>query len=92
MGYQPNKMTVFGCNDRHMCHGASSQYVYGKPVRYPQMFSETDYGFSLDVMKMWTNFAKNIKLREEWPLFLTNKPNVVPKVEDLNPNPNILIQ
>ncbi|CAG2177018.1 unnamed protein product, partial [Oppiella nova] len=57
----------------HMCHGASSQCIYGKPVRNPQMFSETDYVFSLDVMKMWTNFAKNIKPHEEWPLFLTNK-------------------
>ncbi|CAG2176930.1 unnamed protein product [Oppiella nova] len=50
---------VIGCSDRHMCHGSSSQYIYGQPIKTPKLFAKKDYDFSLDVMRMWTNFAKN---------------------------------
>ncbi|CAG2166539.1 unnamed protein product, partial [Oppiella nova] len=45
------------CRDT-TCHGADLPFVFGLPLRDQQMFTETDYDFSIDVMKMWTNFAK----------------------------------
>ncbi|CAG2114000.1 unnamed protein product, partial [Medioppia subpectinata] len=47
-----------GCMPGHVCHGADLQLCFGHPLRQQTLFSETEYDFSIDVMKMWTNFAK----------------------------------
>ena len=58
--YQTNLFAMFGCDENTICHGADIAYVFGEPLKNPQMFTETDYDFSLEVMKIWTNFAKNM--------------------------------
>ena len=58
--YQTNLFAMFGCDEHTICHGADIPYVFGEPLKNPQMFTETDYDFSLDIIKMWTNFAKNM--------------------------------
>ena len=47
---------VFGCEKgMGVCHGSDIEYVFG----YSAYMNATDKQFSEDVMKMWTNFAKN---------------------------------
>ena len=58
--YQTNLFSMLGCDEHTICHTAELPYIFGDPVRTPQMFTETDYDFSLEVMKIWSNFAKNM--------------------------------
>ena len=47
---------LLGCtNDMGVCHASDIEYVFGFPVSR----NTADKKFSEDVMKMWTNFAKN---------------------------------
>ncbi|CAG2177337.1 unnamed protein product [Oppiella nova] len=75
---------LFGCDPQTMgvCHGMDIPYVFGLPLRLPQLFQPEDVLLSRQVMKMWTDFAKYGKPDEVWPQLLDN--NVV-KVRDLNP-------
>ena len=50
-------MTV--CSGDTICHGADLPYVFGSPLVSQKMFTETDYDFSIEIMKMLTDFAKN---------------------------------
>ncbi|CAG2100777.1 unnamed protein product [Medioppia subpectinata] len=80
----------FQCDDEEsgVEHGMDIPFVFGMPL-LPEMvdfFDETDCQFSRDVMRMWTNFAKYGKPDDKWPQLLSD-PNV-PKVNDLNPDPN----
>ncbi|CAG2117036.1 unnamed protein product, partial [Medioppia subpectinata] len=63
-------------------------FVFGMPFvdHWAHAFDDTDRQFSRDVMRMWTNFAKYGKPDDKWPQLLSD-PNV-PKVKDLNPDPN----
>ncbi|CAG2177325.1 unnamed protein product, partial [Oppiella nova] len=91
-GRDTNLFAMLGCDEHTICHGAELPYVFGDPVRTPQMFTETDYDFSLDIMKIWTNFAKNIKPHNVWPKLIDiSDANSVPKVKDLNPNDMSLV-
>ncbi|CAG2179541.1 unnamed protein product, partial [Oppiella nova] len=91
-GRDTNLFAMFGCDEHTICHGADIAYVFGEPVRTPKMFTETDYDFSLDIMKIWTNFAKNIKAHNVWPKLIDiSDANSVPKVKDLNPNDMSLV-
>ncbi|CAG2101791.1 unnamed protein product [Medioppia subpectinata] len=76
------------CADGHVCHAAEVDLVYGQPLRYPSLYSKTEYNFSIDVMKIWTNFAKTGKAHEVWPQFWDKS---VIRVKDLNPNDMSLI-
>ncbi|CAG2118674.1 unnamed protein product, partial [Medioppia subpectinata] len=76
------------CADGHVCHAADSNLMFGQPLRYPSLYSKTEYDFSIEVMKMWTNFAKNGKAHEVWPQFWDKS---VIRVKDLNPNDMSLI-
>ena len=54
----PSKLiqSTVGCTkDMGVCHASELEYVFG----FSLMMNETDRQFSEDVMKMWTNFAKN---------------------------------
>ena len=45
-----------GCKkDMGICHGSENGYVFGTPV----LKNMADKKFSEDVMRIWTNFAKN---------------------------------
>ncbi|CAG2120957.1 unnamed protein product, partial [Medioppia subpectinata] len=79
---------IFGNTGDAVCHGADLAFVYGFPLRHPQLFSETEYDFSIDVMKMWTDFAKNGKPHDVWPQLWDKS---VIRVKDLNPNDMSLI-
>ena len=47
-----------GCReDMGVCHGAENGYVFGKPLLLN--LDLTDRQFSEQMMKIWTNFAKN---------------------------------
>ncbi|CAG2106965.1 unnamed protein product [Medioppia subpectinata] len=81
--FQSRGFEMFGCDDNTICHGADITYVFGEPVRTATAFREIDYDFSLDVMKIWTNFAKNIKPHDVWPQLWDKS---VIRVKDLNPN------
>ena len=39
-------------------HGADVPFVFGLPLLNPQNSTKVDIEFSIEVMKMWTNFAK----------------------------------
>ncbi|CAG2100638.1 unnamed protein product [Medioppia subpectinata] len=80
----------FGCDDKDSAvgHAMEIPFVFGKPFveQTVDSYNETDCQFSRDVMRMWTNFAKYGKPDDKWPQLLSD-PNV-PKVKDLNPDPN----
>ncbi|CAG2108782.1 unnamed protein product [Medioppia subpectinata] len=80
----------FQCDDKESAvgHGMDIPFVFGIPLSplSADFFAETDRQFSRDVMQMWTNFAKYGKPDNKWPQLLSD-PNV-PKVKDLNPDPN----
>ena len=49
---------LMGCRkDMGVCHGAENGYVFGKPLLLNLHL--TDRQFSEQMMKIWTNFAKN---------------------------------
>ncbi|CAG2120614.1 unnamed protein product, partial [Medioppia subpectinata] len=81
---------IFQCDDEDSAigHGMDIPCVLGQPfiAEMVDFFDETDRQFSRDVMRMWTNFAKYGKPDDKWPQLLSD-PNV-PKVKDLNPDPN----
>ncbi|CAG2112822.1 unnamed protein product, partial [Medioppia subpectinata] len=76
------------CESGVVCHGADIDFVFGHPLRNPTLYTETDYDFSIDVMKMWTNFAKTGKAHDVWPQLWDKS---VIRVKDLNPNDMSLI-
>ena len=39
-------------------HGSEIEFVFGFPLKLPQMYSKQDQQFSLLIMNLWTNFAK----------------------------------
>ena len=48
--------SFMGCTEEMgVCHAADLEYVFGLSV----IFNMTDKQFSLDIMKVWTNFAKS---------------------------------
>ncbi|CAG2108862.1 unnamed protein product [Medioppia subpectinata] len=53
-----------------------------------RLFTETEYDFSIDVMKIWTDFAKHGKAHDVWPQMVDKS---VIRVKDLNPNDMSLI-
>ncbi|CAG2112560.1 unnamed protein product, partial [Medioppia subpectinata] len=77
------RSNVAVCKGGLVCHGADVDFVFGYPLRNPTLFTETDYDFSIDVMKMWTNFAKTGKAHDVWPQLWDKS---VIRVKDLNPN------
>ncbi|CAG2102998.1 unnamed protein product [Medioppia subpectinata] len=79
---------IKGCANSDVCHAAELDLTYGQPLRFPKLYTKTEYDFSIDVMKMWTNFAKNGKAHELWPQ-LCDKSGI--HVKDLNPNDMSLI-
>ncbi|CAG2167820.1 unnamed protein product [Oppiella nova] len=67
-----------------ICHGSDIPYVFGSPLVSQNMFTETDYDFSIEIMKMLTDFAKNGKPHNVWPKLIDiSDANSVPKVKDL---------
>ncbi|CAG2172870.1 unnamed protein product [Oppiella nova] len=80
------------CSGDTICHGADLPYVFGSPLVSQKMFTETDYDFSIEIMKMLTDFAKNGKPHNVWPKLIDiSDANSVPKVKDLNPNDMSLV-
>ncbi|XP_054166236.1 cholinesterase 1-like [Oppia nitens] len=75
-------------------HGADIDFIFGKPfITDDNDYSKLDYDFSLETMKMWTNFAKYGKPNNEWPEFLDNNNKInnnnqlkTIKVKYLSPN------
>ncbi|XP_054166233.1 cholinesterase 1-like [Oppia nitens] len=63
-------------------HGADIDLTFGDPLRYPNLYKELDYDFTLDLLKIWTNFIKYGKPSNDWPKFDIN--NL--KVRELNPH------
>ncbi|XP_054165658.1 cholinesterase 2-like [Oppia nitens] len=59
-----------GLNGSLIHHSSDLDFVFGTPIIKQQDFSELDYDFSLEVMKMWTDFAKYGKPSNDWPKFL----------------------
>ncbi|CAG2108636.1 unnamed protein product [Medioppia subpectinata] len=55
-GYTSGKFC--GSTAGTVCHGADVPLVFGAPLLMQRLFTETEYDFSIDVMKMWTDFAK----------------------------------
>ncbi|CAG2117930.1 unnamed protein product, partial [Medioppia subpectinata] len=78
----------YGCPQWAVCHASDGDFIFGKILRKPHLFTETDYDFSIDVIKMWTNFAKTGKPHDVWPQMADNS---VIRVKDLNPNDMSLI-
>lgn len=54
---QTGPLTRLECEGFGVCHGSELEYLFGLDVVYN--VSQSDRQFSLDTMKMWTNFAKN---------------------------------
>ena len=40
------------------CHAEDLTFVFGLPLRYPDKYDQLDYDFSLNIIKIWTDFAK----------------------------------
>ena len=57
--YELTYKSKHGCDERTMgiCHGADIEFVYGEVLR-DKSNSKVDIDFSLEIIKMWTNFAK----------------------------------
>ncbi|CAG2119368.1 unnamed protein product, partial [Medioppia subpectinata] len=78
----------YGCDEGYVCHGADMVFVYGFTIRNQHLFTENDYDFSIDIMKIWTDFAKTGKPHNVWPQLVDKS---VIRVKDLNPNDMSLI-
>ncbi|XP_054165682.1 pyrethroid hydrolase Ces2a-like [Oppia nitens] len=75
--------TVYG-----VTHYSDIDFVFGLPLIDPK-HSDTDKDrqFSLQVMKLWTNFAKYGKPSDDWPKLIDPKnPTILPKIRELHPN------
>ncbi|XP_054165683.1 cholinesterase 1-like [Oppia nitens] len=88
LNYQSKLLAPFGCDDSTICHGSDLDYIFGTPLRDQNAYTETDYDFSMDIMKMWTNFAKYGNPRSYWPKVLDSKTSDSKtfKVKLLHPN------
>ncbi|CAG2103598.1 unnamed protein product [Medioppia subpectinata] len=66
-----------GCNEKTMgiCHGSDLVFVSGAPFIYPNDgYTTRDMHFSVQVMKLWTNFAKYGKPNDNnWPQLMARK-------------------
>ncbi|XP_054158967.1 cholinesterase 1-like, partial [Oppia nitens] len=73
---------IFGFPDNTIVHGIDIELTFGQPLLEPTLFTEKDYDFAIDIMKMWTDFAKFGNPHKDWPKFL-DKSNGIVKVKDL---------
>ncbi|CAG2119882.1 unnamed protein product [Medioppia subpectinata] len=60
-------------------HHDELNYVFGVPLRYPNMFDGEDINFSKRLMKTWTHFARTgsvspIDYQNDWPPYDSTKP------------------
>ena len=39
-------------------HGSDIEFVFGFPLKLPQIYSKQDQQFTLLILNLWTNFAK----------------------------------
>ncbi|XP_054166216.1 cholinesterase-like [Oppia nitens] len=89
--YQSKLAKMWGCGDgMGICHGSEIEFVFGVPLTMNDtIHTKVDKEFSLYVMKLWTDFAKNGKpdTTGTWPLFLSrdDSPDQHMYIKDLNP-------
>ncbi|XP_054166215.1 acetylcholinesterase-like [Oppia nitens] len=70
-----------------VCHGSDVEFVFGVPLTsHDSVYTQLDRDFSSDIMKMWTNFAKNGKpdTTGTWPELLSRDSPDHMKIKDLN--------
>ncbi|RWS13737.1 acetylcholinesterase-like protein, partial [Dinothrombium tinctorium] len=82
--YKPSNFTTwppwFGIG-----HTSDLFYLFGKPFRNDQKYTEDDIKVAKDVIKIWTTFAKTGKpvlphnvAGKKWPLYGETHPNYIP--------------
>ena len=64
-------------------------YLWGLPYRVPNQFTDLDRKFSLQLLELWTTFAKTGRMPnqsngKQWPI--SNKHNPAPKYVEVNAN------
>ncbi|XP_054158968.1 cholinesterase 1-like, partial [Oppia nitens] len=79
-------MKMFGLPDDSVLHGADMGFTFGYPLVAPEnRFTEIDYDFAIDVLKMWTDFVKFGNPHKDWPNFLDKTTGAI-KIIDLTPD------
>ncbi|CAG2112818.1 unnamed protein product [Medioppia subpectinata] len=73
-GYDPDTMRID--------HNIDMPYVFGIPFNHGWAYSKHDRDYSINLMRLWTNFAKYGKPDNNWPKLLTNNTFII---KDLNP-------
>ncbi|XP_054158966.1 cholinesterase 1-like [Oppia nitens] len=57
-GPQLMYLKTLGFPDNTIVHGIDTVFTFGLPLVAPKMFSPEDYDFTIEIVKMWTDFAK----------------------------------
>ena len=68
-------------------HADELTYLFGTPFRFPSKFTDLDRSFSLELVRIWTHFARNGKMPKqtggkEWPV--SNRESPRPKYVEIN--------
>ncbi|XP_054158965.1 cholinesterase 1-like, partial [Oppia nitens] len=74
-----------GFPDNTIVHGIDMGFTFGQPLLEPTLFTEKDYDFTIDIIKMWTDFAKFGNPSKDWPKLLDKTTGAI-KVKDLTPD------
>ncbi|CAG2167355.1 unnamed protein product [Oppiella nova] len=85
--YQSKNAAHTGCMEETMgiCHGSDVEFVFGSPIVSRNTNTLLDMKFSLEIMQMWTQFAKTGVPSSDWPTFIDNANNTI-RIKNLNPN------
>ncbi|GBM25434.1 Acetylcholinesterase-1 [Araneus ventricosus] len=62
-----------------VAHAEEVQFVFGRPIRKPQLYEPAEVELSKKMIEVWTNFAKNGIPSESfhWPKYSREKPTFV---------------
>ena len=82
--------TGFDLNDYawlETIHGDELIYLFGRPFRFRSKFTDLDRSFSLELLRLWTYFARNGQMPRQtnnkgWPV--SNRASPRPKFVEIN--------
>ena len=68
-------------------HGDELTYLFGTPLRFPSKFTQLDRSFSLELLRLWTHFARNGHMPKQtngkqWPV--SNRASPRPRFVEIN--------